>query len=95
MPRDPSETVYIGGVQTVPWVTDILKTASTDPATGIALNAVALTIVGRNNSDAASLREATRLYAVALSEVNRALQDVTKARSDEVLACCTILGTCV
>ena len=63
-----------------------------DSVLEVAINAVALTTKGRTTSDSTLIRESTRLYAFALSEVNRALQDPVKARSDEILACCKVLS---
>ena len=92
MPQDSAGTVYIDNVRAVPWITTILDLAQTDFTTNAALNAVALTIIGRTNSDPTLLRESTRLYAFTLRETNRALQDPTRTQRDEVLACCKVLS---
>ena len=92
LPRDDSRTVYVGGVTTIPWLKTLRDIAAFDNTTRVALNAVALTILGRSRSDPTILQESTRLYARALAGTNRALQDVGTAQSDAVLACCKILA---
>ena len=66
--------------------------AAFDNTMKIALNALALTILGRSRTDSALLRESTKLYSKALGATNKALADPTKAQSDAVLACCKILA---
>lgn len=91
-PRDDPETKYIAGMQTVPWTRTLRDIAAFDPTTRLALNALSTNIVGRSRSDSALLQESTRLYAEALRETNRALQDPVRAQSDAMLACCKILS---
>ena len=63
-----------------------------DATSRTALNAITTNIVGRTRSDPALLQESTRLYAKALHDTNRALQDPKQVQSDAVLTCCKILS---
>ena len=92
LPREDPDTVYIGGVYTTPWMQTLRDIAAFDGTARIALNALALTVLGRARSDPALLQESTRQYAKALRDTNNALQDNVKAQSDAVLACCKILA---
>ena len=91
-PRDDPRTVYIAGIRTAPWTKTLRDIAALDATARAALNAISTNILGRTRSDNALLQESTRLYAIALRDTNRALQDPIKAQSDAVLACCKILS---
>jgi hypothetical protein len=92
MPRDPPLSMYIGGVKTAPWMQSLLDLAGTDEVVKASMDALALTVAGRAFSDRVRLREGTRLYASALRDVNRRLQDATTAQTDAVLASCKLLA---
>ncbi|KAK5170216.1 uncharacterized protein LTR77_004802 [Saxophila tyrrhenica] len=92
LPQEDPSTVFVGNVRIVPWMGAVMDMAAKDATARMALNAVAFTIIGRAKSDQSLVRESTRLYSVAIRETSRALQDVNKARSDEILACCKILA---
>ena len=89
----PSDTAQgVGGVYAGYWIKTIQDLAIFDETANIALQATALTALGRQNSDAALLRDGTRLYARALHETNKALQDAERAQSDAILASCKLLS---
>lgn len=92
MPQDPASTIYVDNIRPVPWFGTVLDLAHVGSTTKMALNAVALTIIGRTTSDRQFVREGTKAYGIALRETNRALQDPAKVQSDEVLACCKVLS---
>ncbi|KAK3722504.1 hypothetical protein LTR37_002496 [Vermiconidia calcicola] len=92
LPQDEVGTVYIGGITTAPWTQTVLDLAKFDDTSRIALDALALTILGHAQSDQALLQESTRLYGKALRETNTLLQDPIKAQSDAVLGCCKTLA---
>ena len=95
LPRDDPGTNFVGGVYTLPWIRTVQDIASLDNTTGLAVNALATSILGRARSDSALLQESTNLYARALRRTNRALQDPDQAQSDAVLACCKVLAMSV
>ena len=76
----------------MPWARSVQDLASLDETVRLAVNACALATLGRASLDTGLLQQGTRLYARALSETNRALQDPVKAQGDAVLACCQILS---
>ena len=91
-PQDDPLTIYVAGIHTAPWTKTLRSIAAFDTTAKTALSAISMNIVGRTRSDNALLQESTRLYARALRDTNRALQDPIKAQGDAVLACCKILS---
>lgn len=66
-----------------------------DKTANLALQACALTALGRINMDPQLLRDGTRFYSKALRETNLALQDPVRAQSDATLASCKLLSMLV
>jgi hypothetical protein len=91
-PRDDPQTPYVAGIYTARWTRTLRDMAAFDATARTALNAISMNIVGRTRSDPALIQESTRLYAKALHDTNRALQDPTQVQSDAVLTCCKILS---
>ena len=92
LPQQAPPGSIVGGVADVLWANTIRDLATLDETTKFALNACALTMKGRVVSDPALLQEGTKLYAKALRETNKALQDPVRAQSDAVLASCKLLS---
>lgn len=91
-PQDDPRTPYVAGIYTARWTRTLRDVAALDPTARAALNALSMNIVGRTRSDPALIQESTRLYARALHDTNRALQNQSRVKSDAVLTCCKILS---
>ncbi|OCL10305.1 hypothetical protein AOQ84DRAFT_395 [Glonium stellatum] len=58
----------------------------------LALLAVSVSRIGRNNKDSSMIENGMELYGRALLRVNRTLQDQNQAQGDEILAACRLLS---
>ncbi|KAL8948443.1 MAG: hypothetical protein Q9222_005377 [Ikaeria aurantiellina] len=74
------------GINNLNWVSAVRKMDLDDSALRPALLAVSLARIGQSYTDKPMTEQALKLYGMALREMNRALQDEKRIRTDEILA---------
>lgn len=74
------------------WTTILLEMSQNEPALEYAFSALSVSRVGRSNRDYRLVKESTKIYGRALKDLQRALADSSRMRTEEVLAACSLLG---
>lgn len=74
------------------WTSVLLEMSQDEPALDLAFSALSISRVGRSNQDVRLVKESTKIYGRALKDLQRALADSSRMRSEEVLAACSLLG---
>ena len=82
----------IDNVRSAPWIPTVRVLAENSGIVRTAICAVAYAGLGWMHEDSAFVQHGLSLYAQALRETNRSLQDPIEAQSDAVLASCRILS---
>ena len=90
--EDPMLDGSIDDVRSAPWIPTVRALAEEDGNLRTAIRAVAYAGLGWMQEDSSFVQHALRLYAEALRETNRSLQDPIEAQTDAVLASCRILS---
>jgi hypothetical protein len=93
LPReDPMLDGSIDDVQAAPWIPTVRALAEVDSNVRTAISAVAYAGLGWWREDASLVQQGLRLYAQAIREANRMLQEPADALSDAALALCRTLS---
>lgn len=74
------------------WTSILLELIQDEPALDLAFSALSISRVGRSNDDSRLVKESSKIYGRALKDLQRALLDPSRMRSEEVLAACSLLG---
>lgn len=82
----------VGGVRAAPWIPTVRVLAEGCKDLRTAVRACAFAGLGWLQTDHMLVQYAGQLYARALRDTNRALRDPGQSQSDNVLACCRVLG---
>ena len=74
------------------WTSVLLEMQKDEPALDLAFSALSISRVGRSNQDVRLVKESTKIYGRALKDLQKALADLSRSQSEEVLAACSLLG---